>query len=127
MPVNKISDSLMKEAAEYSQTAIIVIGRVGTEMKDLSIEDLNLTDDEKGMIEKVCSEFSDVIVVFNISNITDMSWLEDYDSIKAAMIMWLPGEVATDSVGQGLSREINPSGKLADIISYNLVKINALV
>ena len=120
MPVNKISDSLMKEAAEYSQTAIIVIGRVGTEMKDLSIEDLNLTDDEKGMIEKVCSEFSDVIVVFNISNITDMSWLEDYDSIKAAMVMWLPGEVATNSVGKVLTGEINPSGKLADTISYDI-------
>ena len=120
MPVNKISDSLMKEAAEYSQTAIIVIGRVGTEMKDLSIEDLNLTDDEKGMIKKVCSEFSDVIVVFNISNITDMSWLEDYDSIKAAMVMWLPGEVATNSVGKVLTGEINPSGKLADTISYDI-------
>ncbi|MBR4857727.1 MAG: glycoside hydrolase family 3 C-terminal domain-containing protein [Clostridia bacterium] len=120
MPVNKISDSVMNDAAEYSQTAIIVIGRVGTEMKDLSIETLNLTDDEKDMIDRVCSTFSDVIVVFNISNITDMSWLEDYDSIKAAMIMWLPGEVATNSVGKVLTGEVNPSGKLADTISYDI-------
>lgn len=120
MPINKISNSLMEKAAEYSQTAIIVIGRVGTEMKDLSIETLNLTDDEKEMIDKVCSEFSDVIVVFNISNITDMSWLEDYDSIKAAMIMWLPGEVATNSVGKVLTGEVNPSGKLVDTISYDI-------
>lgn len=120
MPINKISSSLMEKAAEYSQTAIIVIGRVGTEMKDLSIETLNLTDDEKEMIDKVCSEFSDVIVVFNISNITDMSWLEDYDSIKAAMIMWLPGEVATNSVGKVLTGEVNPSGKLVDTISYDI-------
>ena len=120
IPVNKISDSVMNDAAEYSQTAIIVIGRVGTEMKDLSIETLNLTDDEKDMIDRVCSTFSDVIVVFNISNITDMSWLEDYDSIKAAMIMWLPGEVATNSVGKVLTGEVNPSGKLADTISYDI-------
>ena len=120
MPVSRISDSVMSDAAEYSQTAIIVIGRVGTEMKDLSIETLNLTDDEKAMIDKVCSTFSDVIVVFNISNITDMSWLEDYDSIKAAMIMWLPGEVATNSVGKVLTGEVNPSGKLADTISYDI-------
>lgn len=120
MPVGRISDSLMKKAVDYSQTAIIVIGRVGTEMKDLSIEALNLTDDEKDMIDRVCTEFSDVIVVFNISNITDMSWLEDYDSIKAAMIMWLPGEVATNSVGKVLTGEVNPSGKLADTISYDI-------
>ncbi len=120
MPVGRISDSLMEKATEYSQTAIIVIGRVGTEMKDLSIEALNLTDDEKDMIDRVCSEFSDVIVVFNISNITDMSWLEDYDSIKAAMIMWLPGEVGTNSVGKVLTGEVNPSGKLVDTISYDI-------
>ena len=120
MPAWQISDKMMKEAAEYSDTAIIVIGRVGTEMKDLSVEQLNLDDDEIDMIEKVCGTFSDVIVIFNISNIMDMSWLEDYDSIKAAMIMWLPGEVGTDSVGKVLTGEVNPSGKLADTISYDI-------
>ncbi len=120
MPIDKISSAVMADAAEYSQTAIIVIGRVGTEMKDLSIEQLNLNDDEKAMIDKVCSEFSDVIVVFNISNIMDMSWLEDYDSIKASMIMWLPGEVATNSIGEVLTGKVNPSGKLADTIAYDI-------
>ncbi len=120
MPINKISSRVMAEATEYSQTAIIVIGRVGTEMKDLSLEQLNLNADEKAMIDKVCSEFSDVIVVFNISNIMDMSWLEDYDSIKASMIMWLPGEVATNSVGEVLTGKVNPSGKLADTIAYDI-------
>lgn len=120
MSINKISEKAMTNAVEYSDTAIIVIGRVGTEMKDLSIEQLNLTDDEKAMIDKVCNLFENVIVVFNISNIMDMSWLEDYDSVKAAMIIWLPGEVATDSVGRVLTGEVNPSGKLVDTISYDI-------
>ncbi len=120
MPIRKISDAAMAQAKEYSQTAIIVIGRVGTEMKDLSVEKLNLTAEESKMIDKVCAEFSEVIVIFNISNITDMSWLEDYDSIKAAMIMWLPGEVGTNSVGKVLTGEVNPSGKLVDTISYDI-------
>lgn len=120
MPVSRISSKAMAEAVEYSQTAIIVIGRVGTEMKDLSFEQLNLNSDEKEMIEKVCANFSDVIVVFNISNIMDMSWLEDYDNIKGAMIMWLPGEVGTDAVGKVLTGAVNPSGKLADTVSYDI-------
>lgn len=120
MPISKISETAIAQAKEYSQTAIIVIGRVGTEMKDLSVEKLNLTADESEMIERVCTEFSEVIVIFNISNITDMSWLEDYDSIKAAMIMWLPGEVGTNSVGKVLTGEVNPSGKLVDTISYDI-------
>lgn len=120
MPVNLLSDKKMAEAVEFSDTAIIVIGRVGTEMKDLSIEQLNLNEDEIEMIDEVCSTFENVVVVFNISNIMDMSWLDDYDSIKAAMIMWLPGEVGTDSVGMVLSGEVNPSGKLVDTISYDI-------
>ncbi len=120
MPISNISDAVMTSAVEYSDTAIVVIGRVGTEMKDLAVEDLKLTAEEKNMLDKVCNTFSNVIVVFNLSNIMDMSWLEDYESIKAAMIMWLPGEVATDSVGKVLSGEINPSGKLVDTIAYNL-------
>lgn len=120
MPISRISDSVMEQAREYSQTAIIVIGKVGTEMKDLSVEQLNLTAEEEAMIETVCANFSDVIVVFNISNITDMSWLEDYDSIKAALIMWLPGEVATDSVAKVLTGEVNPSGKLVDTVAYDI-------
>ena len=120
MSVNRISDKTMKAASDYSQTAIIVIGRVGTEMKDLSVEQLNLTETEKQMIDEVCKNFSDVIVIFNISNIMDMSWLEDYDNVKAAMIMWLPGEVATDVVGQVLNGKVNPSGRLADTVSYDI-------
>ncbi len=120
MPINRISESSFNQAVEFSQTAIIVIGRVGTEMKDLSVEQLNLTEGETAMIEKVCDKFSDVIVVFNISNITDMSWLDDYESIKAALIMWLPGEVATNSVGEVLTGKVNPSGKLADTVSYDI-------
>ena len=120
MPITNISDTVMNDAVQYSDTAIVVIGRVGTEMKDLAVEDLKLTSEEINMLDKVCATFSNVIVVFNLSNIMDMSWLEDYESIKAAMIMWLPGEVATDSVGKVLSGEINPSGKLADTIAYNL-------
>ena len=120
MPVNRISEKVMNNAVSYSQTAIIVIGRVGTEMKDLSVEQLNLTETETQMIEAVCKKFADVIVVFNISNIMDMSWLDKYDSIKAAMIMWLPGEVATDVVGKVLKGEVNPSGKLADTVSYDI-------
>lgn len=120
MPISNISDTVMNDAVAFSDTAIVVIGRVGTEMKDLAIEDLKLSSEERNMLDKVCATFSDVIVVFNLSNIMDMSWLDDYSNIKAAMIMWLPGEVATDSVGKVLSGEINPSGKLVDTIAYNL-------
>ncbi len=119
MPISEVSDDVFANAVDYSDTAIIVLGRVGTEMKDMSIEDAKLTAEESAMIDKVCSVFSDVIVVFNISNIMDMGWMEDYASIKAALIMWLPGAVGTYSVTDIIAGKINPSGKLADTISHS--------
>lgn len=120
MPIDKIKENVFVKAKDFSDTAVIVIGRVGTEMKDFDAEGLKINDVEKQMIEKVCSVFSDVIVIFNISNLMDFSWIEEYDSIKAALLIWLPGEVGTDSVGKVLSGEINPSGKLADTVSYDI-------
>ncbi|MCQ2487137.1 MAG: glycoside hydrolase family 3 C-terminal domain-containing protein [Clostridia bacterium] len=120
MPVSEVPDDVMAGAVKYSDTAIIVLGSAGTEMEDLSIDDIRLDSTQKKMIKKVANTFKHVIVVFNTSNTMQMDWLEDYDSIEAAMLMWLPGEVGAESVGDVLTGKVNPSGKLTDTIAYNI-------
>lgn len=120
MPISTISSSVMKNALNYSDTAIIVIGRGGSEMNDLKIEDLKLNDAEVKMVEKVASTFPNVIVLFNNGNVMEMGWLENYPSIKAAAMVWAPGEVGAESIGKMLTGEINPSGRLNDTIAYNI-------
>ncbi|NLL63059.1 MAG: beta-glucosidase [Ruminococcaceae bacterium] len=120
LPISTITSRVMKRAQKFSDTAIIVIGRGGSEMNDLKVEDLQLNDAEVKMIEKVTSSFPNVIVIFNTGNVMEMGWLEDYPSIKAAAMVWAPGEVGAEAIGKMLTGKINPSGRLNDTIAYNI-------
>lgn len=115
-----LTDEVMQEAKAFSDTAVIVIGRTSAENSDLTPETLQLSENEKSMIEKVATAFSEVIVLFNIGNVMEMGFLEEYDSIKAAAIIWITGEFGMRAVGQMLKGDVNPSGRLADTIAYSI-------
>lgn len=120
LPAERLTDKLMSAAADYSDTALIMLSRTGIEGGDLAKEDARLREDEKALVEKVTAQFDNVIVLFNISNIIEMGWLEDYDSIKSAAIIWIPGEFGMTAVAKMLKGEVNPSGRLADTVAYSM-------
>lgn len=118
MPDNKLNDKVMADAKAFSDTAVVVISRIGAEETDLDPNVLHLTEDERTLMEKLDKNFENVIVLFNIGNIMEMGWLDEYESIKAAAIIWIPGEFGMTAVAQMLKGEVNPSGKLADTVAY---------
>lgn len=120
LPVENIDQSVFDSAKYFSDTAIITFGKAGSEMSDLSADDIRLSNEEKALLDKVCAEFKNVIVIFNSSNIYEMDWINDYESIKAVLLTWLPGEVGLDSVAKIISGDVNPSGKLPDSIAYKI-------
>lgn len=120
LPVGNIDQSVFDSAKSYSDTAIITFGKAGSELSDLSADDIRLSDDERALLDKVCYEFKNVIVIMNSSNIYEMDWINEYPSIKAVLLTWLPGEVGLDSVAKIISGDINPSGKLPDTIAYKI-------
>ena len=120
MPVSKLTDKVMQNAQAYSETALIMISRTSAEGADHSADTLDLSSAEKALVEKVAAAFPQVVVLFNIGNIMEMGWLEDYTSIKAAAILWIPGEFGMTAVARMLSGKVNPSGKLADTIAYSI-------
>lgn len=115
-----VSDIDFAQAAAFSDTAVVMIGRSGSEGDDLALSELQLTSEEQSLIETVATTFGNVIVLFNTANIMEMGFLEAYDSIKAAAIIWTPGEVGMESVGQMLAGQVNPSGKLQDTVAYQV-------
>ncbi|MBR4728595.1 MAG: glycoside hydrolase family 3 protein [Clostridia bacterium] len=119
MPVEKLTDDLMRRAVAFSDTALIMISRTSAEGADLSEETLRLSDTERALIEKVNAAFGEVIVLFNTGNVMQMDWLEQYDHIRAAAMMWIPGEFGFAAVAQMLSGKVNPSGRLADTVAYD--------
>ncbi len=151
-------DSLISNAQDYSDTAIIFISRVGGEGADLptdmtavvdgswatqnggstyfagTYDDtvnngtdwdegdhyLQLTNPEEEMVELVCSNFDNVIVIYNGANAFELGWVEDYDSIKGVLWCAGTGQSGFDALGEILAGTVNPSGRMVDTYVYDL-------
>lgn len=120
LSADKLTDDVMVRAKAFSDTAVIVIGRTSAENSDLSPETLSLSETERAMIDRVATTFSEVIVLFNIGNVMEMGFLDEYESIKSAAIIWITGEFGMRAVAQVLNGDVNPSGRLADTVAYSI-------
>ena len=155
--VDAYTDSIMSEAKDFSDTAVIVIGRSGGENADLptdmhgvihgtydlanvvssapdnfdftrcaytnngSYDDfeegesyLELSRTEEDLVEKVCSEFENVIVVVNANNTMELSWVDEYEQIGAVILAPGTGASGFAALGEIINGTVNPSGKTVD-------------
>ncbi|EHK9002076.1 glycoside hydrolase family 3 protein [Vibrio vulnificus] len=120
-----LTDDLVAQAALQSDKAIVFIGRTAGEDKDYADEagSYRLTELETDMLTKVCRHFTSVIVVMNVTNIIDMSWLtdlENHQAIKAVLYSWAAGMEGGHALADVLSGTVSPSGRLTDTIAYRL-------
>ena len=119
---NYTGDASFASMAEYSDVAIITIGRNGGEGSDLTDFDgedyLDLSDEERDLIETACETFETVILLLNTDNALNMEFMNDYD-IDAVLWVGIPGPYGFESLGRILSGEVNPSGKLSDTWVYD--------
>ena len=135
------STELMNNAKEFSDTAMVVITRVGGEGADLPTDVskvtytdnsenykdfeagehyLQLSQTEKDMLDLVCANFDNVVVVYNGANTMELGFLNDYKQIKGAI--WCPGtgQSGFESLGAVVAGTVNPSGKTSDTFVYDL-------
>ena len=87
-----LSDELVSGAASRCQTALIVIGRTAGEDRDNATEKGSwyLTDGEEAMLEIVCRHFSRTVVILNVGNIIDMSFVDRYEP-SSVLYIWQGG------------------------------------
>lgn len=105
---------LLEGAKAWSDTAIIVLGRVGGEGNDLPLDYLTLSDAEQELLDYVGKNFEKTVVLLNISNCIEVAPIKNNSNIDAMMWVGLPGLVGNTSIAQALSGKVNPSGRLAD-------------
>lgn len=120
-----LTEELVQSARRQSDKAIIVIGRTAGEDQDNADApgSYRLTDDEKAMLSMVTSYFEQTIVVLNVSNIIDMSWLDDAgyaNPISSVIYAWHGGMEGGNAIADVLVGEVTPSGKLTDTIAYSI-------
>ena len=120
MPYSSISADVIADAQGFSDTALLVITRSAGELFDVKPEDIVLSDVEMDLVKNLDKDFDNVIIIFNTCNILQMDWLDNYENVNAALLVWTPGEVGAESIGEVLTGEVNPSGKLTDTIAYDI-------
>lgn len=120
-----LTDELVREARGKSDKAIVVIGRTAGEDKDNADEpgSYQLTAEEKVMLKQVTAHFEQTIVVLNVSNIIDMSWIKDAafsKPISSVIYAWQGGMEGGNAIADVLAGDVTPSGKLTDTIAYSI-------
>ena len=113
-----LTAEIVSEAAAKSDVAIVIIGRTAGEDKDNSQTKGSylLTDEEKDMLAKVRAGFKTMIVLLNVGNIIDMSFVEEYNP-EAVMYVWQGGMLGGLGTADVLIGKVNPCGKLTDTIA----------
>lgn len=116
-----VEDSLAARIAEKCSAAIVVMGRTaGEEQDNKNIKGaFLLSDGEEQMLETVRKHFKRVIVLLNVGNIIDMSFVEKY-SPNAVLYIWQGGMVGGLGTADVLTGKVSPSGKLPDTIARSV-------
>ncbi|MDR1272628.1 MAG: glycoside hydrolase family 3 C-terminal domain-containing protein [Clostridiales Family XIII bacterium] len=114
-----LDEEMLSEAKTYSDNALIVISSQGVEASDFTVEELRISENQQALIEKVASNFDNVVIVVNAGNAMELGFLDDYPSVKAALWIGTPGPYGCDSLGAILTGEVTPSGRLVDTYAYD--------
>ena len=141
-PVDTYSDKLIKNAIDYSDVAVVVLSRkAGEGHNDIPMDVskaaydnnsdeyddfpegehyLQLSQTERDMVDMVCSNFNNVIVIYNGANQFELGFTNEYPQIKS--VVWCPGtgNVGFNALGKVFSGEVNPSGKTPDTFVYDM-------
>lgn len=117
--------TIIEHAQDFSDTAMIVIGRGGGEMVDLSPSQLRLTEEEADMVDVVSSNFENVVLILNTANVMELNFLDDYPAIKSVLWIGYPGETGANSLANMINGTINPSGRLVDTWPSDLMSMPA--
>ncbi|MDR2373207.1 MAG: glycoside hydrolase family 3 C-terminal domain-containing protein, partial [Bifidobacteriaceae bacterium] len=132
VPLAVYTDAVIDSFAAYADAAVVVIGRSGGETGDLpavpgasGVTYLQLTADERDMIELACEHFGTVVVVLNTQNPLEGGFLEEY-AIDAALWAGAFGQIGATAVGEVLAGQVNPSGALVDTYAYDSTSAPAM-
>ena len=120
-PEMPLAPQLLESAAKECGTAVAVIGRAAGESFDLSPDQGGylLTDAEREMLVSLCERFEKTVLVLNIGNLIDLSFLEEIP-LSAVLIVWQGGMETGNAAADVLLGAVSPCGKLADTAARSL-------
>ena len=112
------SEELWESYEQFSDVAILVLGRISGEGVDIPHGYLTITDTERALLDELESRFEYVYVLINSTNVMELGFLEE--DIDGAILLNMPGYDGAYSVAEIMTGAVNPSGHLADTYAYDL-------
>lgn len=132
---NFYSDNLLSDAKNFSDTAIVTIGRRSGERYDApdvqykrggavdrSRHYLEISTEEEDMLNYVSENFDKVIVLINSTNTFQLDFLKTIPNIDACLIVGTTGTTGAKVIPSVLYGDINPSGHLVDTQTFDFTK-----
>ena len=140
--VGENGKTIIENAKEFSTTAIVVISRLGGEgcdcpywqsktMDGKAVDKagpftfdydrtyLDISTEEEKVLELARANSDTLIVILNLCNNMNLSFLEEYD-VDAALLVGTTGQSGVHAIPKVLSGEITPSGKTTATQPYDL-------
>ena len=115
-----VADEVSVNPANYAYTNISYTNNGDYDDFDEGESYLELSNTEEDMLDTVCSQFENVIVVVNANNAMELDWVDKYEQIGA--VIYAPGAGATgfEALGEIINGSVNPSGKTVDTFVKDL-------
>ena len=132
------TQSMLDNAKNFSDTAVVVIGRLAGESNDATkqqykrtekggdivVDDtrtmLELTTEEEELLNYVGANYAHVVVLINSTNVMELGQIETIPGIDACLIAGLSGSEGATAVPEVLWGDREPSGRTADTWAYDL-------
>ncbi len=125
---------------DYKDAAIVVIGRGAGESNDYLkgglhadektdtiTEPLQLTQNERDIIELATQNFDNVIILLNNNSAIEIGDLKNNDKVKGILWIGHPGNYGTLGIADILCGNVSPSGGLYDIYATNNLSAPAMM
>lgn len=111
----------MLDCARNNDVSLVIIGRTAGEDQDNNTKPGSycLTETEEDMIRRVCQVSKRTVIVLNVGNIIDMSWVKKYHP-QAVLYAWQGGQEGGNGVADVLTGKVCACGKLTDTIAQSI-------
>ena len=132
------SEELLDRALDYSDTAIVVIGRLAGEsndvpevqykrtqkggkiVRDLTRCTLALSREEERLLAYVGANYERTIVLVNTGNVMELGPVESIPGIGAVLLVGYTGQKSASAIPALLWGDETPSGRTTDTWAYDL-------
>ena len=117
-PEMPLTEDFVKDVAARAETAVVVLGRAAGEDRDCLLQEGSyyLKAEERNMLALAKKYFKKLVVLLNIGNVIDFSWVDEF-APNAVLLLWQGGMETGNACAKLLSGAVSPSGKLSMTIA----------